>query len=292
MAKDADARAGHAGHPGGEHLRAPHGVDAPGGEARSHRRHQPHGELLGAVAGDLGRRVAERPVAEARQRPARRSRRGPSREGRRASGAPRRVSRSSRRVEQHRVGDGLGHRVVAGEQTPVGERRVRGVEDPQLGLLVDERHRRPARRRPVPRAAARSGKVSSSTHCVNGSVTTGQASSMPSRRELLPVLGCRRRNHPVDHRRGEGHVAVDPVGERGVAALGELARPRGRWRRPFDGRLSQDATVNGAVPPARRRTSASSRRPGSERGACGRVAGRGRSPGGRGRAAPPGPTLQ
>ena len=41
-----------------------------------------------------------------------------------------------RRFDQDRIGDGVGNEVVAGEKSPVGERRVRGVEDSQLGLLV------------------------------------------------------------------------------------------------------------------------------------------------------------
>ena len=96
--KGAGARTSHAGHPRGEDLRASRCGRA-GREARPDRRHDPHGQLLRAVGGDLGGGVAERPVARSGPALAPHRPTGPSRAERQASVALRwRASPSSRRT--------------------------------------------------------------------------------------------------------------------------------------------------------------------------------------------------
>ena len=130
----------------------------------------------------------------------------------------------------------------------VGEQRVGAVEQPQLALLeggdvVDEAG---AGGLPVGRPA---GKSPLSTHSLNGSVTTGAASSMPAA-STAGRRGGRRgviRSTMVRH---EGDVRVDPGEQRRVDGVGESGR-RGDQRAVVGQVVAGDDRERAA--PARRR---------------------------------------
>jgi hypothetical protein len=92
---------------------------------------------------------------------------------------------------------------------------------------------------------------------MNGSQTTGQASSTPnrasiSRRSSSVVTGVMRSTIE------QGKATCSPIQSPSAAssrAANAVNARRARW--PLPSRLSQDITVNGTVPRSRRRRSAS-----------------------------------
>ena len=81
------------------------------------------------------------------------------------------------------------------------------------------------------------GNTSSTTHCRNGSVITGHASSTPSFSEMRGAVGIRRRRHDaVDHGGRAGDLLGDMAGEAGVAK-----------RRERDQQAMQRRAVGGQV---------------------------------------------
>ena len=113
------------------------------------------------------------------------------------------------------------------------------------------------------------GKRSSITHWVNGSAITGQASCMPSiaaiRARSASVVAGTIRSTMLSGQASSVCTQAPNSGSRRCAK-----RVRTRWVvRPLAGRLSQDSTVNGSVPAARRARRAAARKPGAVRGRSG-----------------------
>ena len=119
------------------------------------------------------------------------------------------------------------------------------------------------------------GKWSSSTHWVNGSQTTGQASSTPNccTRAVTSsgfVTGVMRSTIALGKATCSASQGASgsPSGERSSCRAAK-APTMSRATSPLPGRLSQDITVNGSVPAARRRRSASVTKPKALRGVPG-----------------------
>ena len=90
------------------------------------------------------------------------------------------------------------------------------------------------------------------------------------RRAHLVAVGVGGAGHDaVDHRGGAGDLAGDIGGEVAAALPRRTRRARAARVRPLCGRLSQESSVNGAVPALRRRSIASAMKPSAERGAAG-----------------------
>ena len=117
-------------------------------------------------------------------------------------------------VDAERVADRVGDRLETASQPVIREQGVTGVEQPELALLVrfdvvDESAP------PASQAGRPAGNSPLSTHSLNGSVMTGTASAQPVRASAVDAIVVRgRRGDAVDHRGHEGHVVVDPAGER------------------------------------------------------------------------------
>ena len=99
---------------------------------------------------------------------------------------------------------------------------MRGVEDPQLGLLVQGHVGDELDARSLP------GRSTGWELVFQNPLREWLGHDRPRvddavAAQLVPVVSGRRRDHAVDHRRGERDVAIDPRGEGRVAALGELA---------------------------------------------------------------------
>src|SRR3954470_7830095 len=165
----------------------------------------------------------------------------------------------------HHVGDGFVTREIA----EVGERRVAGVQKAQLHQLI----RGPTSATSSAPASSKRGrpllKRSSITHCVNGSVITGQASETP-RRSAIAARSASVVAGTIRSTMVEGN-AISSSTQRPRSG----SRKRANWARtrptvwPFSGRLSQHRTVKGATPLARRRRKASTRLPGALRARSG-----------------------
>ena len=115
-----------------------------------------------------------------------------------------------------------------------------------------------------------SGKRSSITHWVNGSVTTGQASSRPSaaatRARSASVVAGTMRSTMVS---GQATSPRDEAPEVGDRAAARTASAAGAACAPLAGRLSQHSTVKARQPAGAAPASAAARNPSAERGASG-----------------------
>ena len=99
---------------------------------------------------------------------------------------------------------------------------MRGVQDPQLGLLVPADVGDHLDARPLPRGTARREHVLDDPlrpRFGQDGPVVGDA-GIPQQR---PVDVGRRGHHPVDHGRREGDVAPHPLGQARVPALGQVA---------------------------------------------------------------------
>ena len=131
-----------------------------------------------------------------------------------------------------RVRGGVRHEPVPGEQAPVGERGVRGVEHAQLGLLVggDVRHELDAGELPA-RPPCREDVLE---HPLGERLGDDGPRVVDARgAQPRPVGVRRRRDDPVDHGRREGDVAPGPsrpaVGRGTPRGPRRPGRRRGRW---------------------------------------------------------------
>ena len=135
----------------------------------------------------------------------------------------------------------------------IGDRRVAAIEDADLHQfegrdVLDELHADLFERR------AAGGKLSSSTHCLNGSQKTGQLSSTPksSLEDIALAVGGGRRD-AVDHAVRERRRCPAPRSAKAGSESCASPTTASAVTWPLWGMLSQDMTVKGGVPSALRR---------------------------------------
>ena len=166
------------------------------------------------------------------------------------------------RLVLHAVGDGLAAREIA----EIGHGGMRAVEQPELHQLegrdVGDEGRVPLR------AALRKAVLDHPVVVDLGDDRPGVLE--PGRGGDAGAVGIRRGGHDaVHHGGGEGDVLRHILPKCGASAACASRVTTLATVRPLAGRLSQHSTVKGGSPRAFRARSASTRKPGAERGGPG-----------------------